>query len=265
VCAAIAGAVLGLLSVYIVLRRMVFVSASVTQAAGLGVALAFFAQIFLSLPVEPALGAALLALLASLLFVFDMEGLRLTRESVLGLVFAFTGGAAVMVGDRISQEAHDIQSILFGSAVLVRPLDLKLVAIVGAAVTVINAWWYRGLTFANFDPITARVQGLPVTILQAVLLVSVGAMIGVSARALGALPVFAFSTLPAVAALVPGLPMGLTFVLAAAIGLVSGVGGYMLAYFFEFPVGPTQSVLAAGIAAVAVTARWVLAKAGLVR
>ena len=37
--AAIAGAVLGYLSVYIVLRRMVFVSAAVTQSAGLGVAL----------------------------------------------------------------------------------------------------------------------------------------------------------------------------------------------------------------------------------
>lgn len=47
-CALIAGCVLGFLSVYVVLRRMVFVSAAVTNTAGLGVALAFFAEIHLA-------------------------------------------------------------------------------------------------------------------------------------------------------------------------------------------------------------------------
>ena len=55
-CALIAGGVLGFLSVYVVLRRMVFVSAAVTQSAGLGVALAFFAEIHLGVHVEPTAG-----------------------------------------------------------------------------------------------------------------------------------------------------------------------------------------------------------------
>jgi len=40
-CGAAAGLVLGLLGVYVVLRRMVFVSAAITHSAGLGVAVAF--------------------------------------------------------------------------------------------------------------------------------------------------------------------------------------------------------------------------------
>src|SRR5688500_2047592 len=53
VCALIGGAVLGFLSVYIVLRRMAFVSAAITQTAGLGVALAFYAEIHLGLHIDP--------------------------------------------------------------------------------------------------------------------------------------------------------------------------------------------------------------------
>ena len=49
VCGAAAGLVLGFLGVYIVLRRMVFVSAAITHSAGLGVALAYYAQIHLGL------------------------------------------------------------------------------------------------------------------------------------------------------------------------------------------------------------------------
>mgnify|MGYP001549500826 CR=1 FL=1 len=39
---AVAGAILGLLGVYVVLRRLVFLSAAVSQAAGLGVVIAFY-------------------------------------------------------------------------------------------------------------------------------------------------------------------------------------------------------------------------------
>jgi zinc transport system permease protein len=243
-CALIAGGVLGFLSVYVVLRRMVFVSAAVTHSAGLGVALAFFAQIHLGLHIDPMLGATLLSVVATLLLMLDPARLKLTRESMLGLAFAFAGGAAVLVGDRIAQEAHDIQGILFGTAVLVTPENLYTVAGVGGAILFLQLWWYRGFTFVSFDRVGATVQGLPVRMLDAVLMMSVGVMVGVSARALGSLPVFAFSTLSAIAALVLDLRLRWTFLLATIAGCISGVGGYLFAYFYDFPVGGSQTVLA---------------------
>jgi zinc transport system permease protein len=254
-CALIAGGVLGFLSVYVVLRRMVFVSAAVTHSAGLGVALAFFAQIHLGLHIDPMLGATLLSVVATLLLMLDPARLKLTRESMLGLAFAFAGGAAVLVGDRIAQEAHDIQGILFGTAVLVTPENLYTVAGVGGAILFLQMWWYRGFTFVSFDRVGATVQGLPVRMLDAVLMMSVGVMVGVSARALGSLPVFAFSTLSAIAALVLDLRLRWTFLLATIAGCISGVGGYLFAYFYDFPVGGSQTVLASVLVLVAALIR----------
>ncbi|MBZ4415872.1 metal ABC transporter permease [Myxococcus sp. RHSTA-1-4] len=254
-CALIAGGVLGFLSVYVVLRRMVFVSAAVAQSAGLGVALAFYASIHLGMHVEPVVGATLMALAATLLLMTEPTKLRLTRESLLGLAYALAGGAAVLVGDRIAQEAHDIQGILFGTAVLVTPEQLHTVAIAGAVVMVLHLWWYRGITFASFDRIGALVQGLPVRLLDGALMVSIGVMVGVCARALGALPVFAFSTLSAIAALMLELRLPWTFFVATLAGAISGVGGYLFAYFFDFPVGGSQTVLAGVLVAVAMGLR----------
>lgn len=254
-CALIAGGVLGFLSVYVVLRRMVFVSAAVTHSAGLGVALAFFAQIHLGLHVDPMLGATALSVVATLLLMLDPARLKLTRESMLGLAFAFAGGAAVLVGDRIAQEAHDIQGILFGTAVLVTPENLYTVAGVGGVILFLQLWWYRGFTFVSFDRIGATVQGLPVRMLDAMLMMSVGIMVGVSARALGSLPVFAFSTLSAIAALVLDLRLQWTFLLATIAGCISGVGGYLFAYFYDFPVGGSQTVLASALVLLAALIR----------
>lgn len=243
-CGLVAGCVLGFLSVYVVLRRMVFVSAAVSQAAGLGVALAFYAGIHLGFEVHPVLGAAGLSLLATLLLMVDPARLRLTRESVLGLAYALAGGAAVLVGDRIAQESHDINAILFGTAVVVRESDLTLVLAAGAGVMLLQLWWYRALTFTSFDRLGAAVQRLPVRLLDGALMTSVGVMVGVSARALGSLPVFAFSTLAAIAALVLELPLPATFAVATVLGGLSGVGGYVCSYLFEFPVGASQTVFA---------------------
>jgi zinc transport system permease protein len=245
ICALGAGLVLGFLSVYVVLRRMVFVSAAVTQAAALGVALSFFAEIHLAVAIDPILGAGLLSVAAIVALLFEPEKVHLTREAVLGWVFVASGGAAILVGDRIAQEAHDIQSIVFGTAVLVRPIDLWVILFVGATLLGLHLWWFRGISFAAFDAVAARVQGLPVRALEAFLLFSIALMVGASAKALGALPVFALSTLPAMAALLVGARTQAAFALAAVVGGVSAFGGYALAFFLEFPVGAAQTATAA--------------------
>ncbi|WP_428264334.1 metal ABC transporter permease [Haliangium sp.] len=254
--AALAGAVLGFLSVYVVLRRMVFVSAAVTQGAGLGVALSFYAAIYWGVHVDPGTGAVLAALIVAGLLVLDPRRTGLSREAVLGLAFAFTGGAAVLVGARITQEAHDIQAILFGIGVVVTPEDLRAIELSAAAVMLLQLWWFRGISFASFDPVAARVQGLPVRLLDGALLACVGVMIGVSARALGALPVFALSTMPgAAAALLGGGRLGLTFALATGLGAATGAAGYLLAFLREYPVGGAQTVTAVAVVGAAVLAR----------
>ncbi len=262
VCGAAAGLVLGFLGVYIVLRRMVFVSAAITHSAGLGVALAYYAQIHLGLAraASPTGAAFLFGLGSTLLLGASPRRLRLTRESVIGLVFILCSGGALLIGDRISQESHDIHAILFGTAVMVSKADLHATLALGALVLALHLWARRGLVFASFDAESARVQRLPVRLLDAGLLLSVGLMVSVTTRALGAMPVFAFSVLPAMAALSLCRRLGPAFVVAATLGVVSAAAGYVLSFFLRLPVGATQTVLAALIAAVCMAGRAVRAR-----
>jgi zinc transport system permease protein len=253
---ALSGAVLGFLSVFVVLRRMVFLSAAVTQAAGLGVALAFYAAIHLGLAVDPVLGATLLSLVTAAALSRDFQRWGLSREMVLGMAFALASGAAVLVGSRISQEAHDVQSILFGTAVVVGADDFHRLIVAAAIVMAIQLWWFRGFAFASFDPTAARVQRVPVGILDLVLLLSIAVMLAQAARALGAMPAFAMSTLPGMAAILLARgPLIVPFLLAAVFGAIAGVGGYLLAFFKEFPVGSSQTVVAVLLVAAAALAR----------
>jgi zinc transport system permease protein len=244
-CGIVAGCVLGYLGVYVVLRRMVFITAAVSQAAGLGVALAFLMQIHLGLQVPPIVLAIALSLTTAGAFALPLERLKLSRESLLGVAYLLTWALSVMVGDRISQEAHDISAILFGTAVIVRSQDLYTVAAVGGVSVLLHLVFQRGFLFALFDPESASVQGLPVRWLDLSGFLLTALTVSVATRALGVLPVFAFAVLPATTGLLLSQRVQSVLIIAAVIGALSGLGGYLLAFFGEFPVGACQTVVAA--------------------
>lgn len=254
-CAVFAGLVLGYLGVFVVLHRMVFLTAAVSQAAGLGVTLAFFAQIHLALAVPPIAGAMLTALVFTAALALPTARLSISREAVLALAFLIAWSAAVLVGSRITQEAHDVDAILFGSAVLVSRVDLWTLLVVGGLSLLAFVALHRGLAFAVFDREGARVQRLPARLLDLVGWLLTALTVSAATRALGVLPVFAFSVLPGVAALMLLSRLRAVLIAAGLIGAASGALGYLLAFFQELPVGASQAAVAAGFFIVAVVVR----------
>ncbi|RMH13203.1 MAG: metal ABC transporter permease, partial [Gemmatimonadetes bacterium] len=143
----VAGVLLGFLGVYVVLGRMVFLSAALSNSAGLGVTLAFYAHLHWGFDgnwASPTLGATLLTLGAALFLMTDTSGQSTRRESLLGLAYLIGAAGALAVGTRIVQEVQDVHTILFGEAVAVLPEDAHLLTGVAVVVLIIHLWWLRG-------------------------------------------------------------------------------------------------------------------------
>ena len=244
---AIAGALLGALGVYIVLRRMVFLSAALSQAAGLGVSLSLL--VAARLPsvaafVTPSLGASVATLLSAVPF-FSPAGPRgARRDGWLGTLYLVGAAGTLALGSKLV-DVEDIQSLLFGSAVVVLPESFHGLVALAVVVGAVHVWWMRGFMQASLDPEGARVRGLPVQRLDLVLLVTLALSISSSTRILGALPVFAFSVLPAMAALRLTATVPRAIALATVLGAASGFAGYLVAYRCGLPVGASQALFAA--------------------
>lgn len=247
ISATLAGAVLGALGVYVVVRRMIFVSAALSQAAGLGVVLAHWLALLGLIALPPSSGAVAMTLAASLLFLGERDEASSRSDSLLGWLYLVGAAGILVVGSRIVQELPDIKSVLFGTAVAVTPDDASRIAWLAALLLVLHGIGARGFIEVSLDRTGALVRGLPVRTLEALLLVSLALAISLTTRILGALPVFAFSVLPAMAALrvSTNIPRGL--LLAGALGGLAGFWGYVLASVFGLPVGATQALVAAAV------------------
>ncbi len=254
----LAGIALGIIGVFIVLGRMVFVSAALSQTASLGVTLAFYLQTLgVSATIaSPSLGAMVISLAALTLIWRNTEQARARRDSMLGIIFLVGSAGTIMLASRVVQELHDVQTLLFGSSVAVLPEDFRTVLVLAIGIVVLYVWWWRGFVEVTYDEATARVRGMPVRLLKLVLMITVALGVSICTRVLGALPAFAFGVFPAMAAIAiaPNIPRAMAF--AALAGGASGFGGYLLAYLYDFPVGASQVMMGACIwLAVSLSAR----------
>ena len=251
---AVAGSVLGFLGVYIIARKMVFFSAALSQTAGLGVTLAFYVQIHLHLGgffTEPLNAAMLSAFILVAIIMADSSEDGYSRDRFLGLAFLVGSAGMLVVGTRILQEIQDIQTLIFGSAVAVLPEDFKLLVTIFIVIAAVHLVLWRGFISVTLDRADASIRKLPTFSLELCLLILLAVGISVCTRILGALPAFAFSVLPAMAAVRLVSNMQRALIVAAIIGGVTGFMGYLFSYLYEFPVGPSQVLVGVGFVVVA--------------
>jgi zinc transport system permease protein len=244
----IAGALLGFLGVYVVLRRTVFVSAALTQISTVGLVFGLWLEERLHAEAEHPhhqLGMAMGFAVVAAMLLGALRPRRLPAEAVVGGAWVVASALVVLGVSRLVHAAHDLGGMVFGNAVAVADEELWIIGLVALLCTAIHLAFSKEIAFVSFDHETARALGVRTWLWDGALSLTIGLAIPASARALGALPVFAFLTLPASAALLLRVRLNTAFLLAGAIGVVAAGAGYLLSWFGETPTGATMVATAA--------------------
>jgi len=245
----LAGALCGFLGVYVVLRRTVFVSAALTQLSTFGLISALILEESLGVEVERAsvqLAVAIaFSVVGALVLGTSLQGRRLPAETPVGATYVVAGALVVLGANRLVHAAHDLNAMVFGNAVAVPLSDLAVLAAVVLFCATVHAWFRKELVFVSFDSETAAALGYRVRLWNGLLFFTLGLAVPVAARALGALPVFAFLTLPAAGALLFARRLRGAFALATLVGAGAAGAGYLLSWFWQTPTGATMVALAA--------------------
>lgn len=263
---ALAALICGFLGVYVILRRMVFVSAAISQISSVGVVLGFYlstlvgierheghlsesteASGLLGFLTDPLWLAIFFALAGAAFFAWNAERKRMTQESLIGLGYTVAAALvlAILSSKTMTHEAHSVESILFGDAAVVESRERFIVGGVALGVFLLHLVFFRAFLFCSMDAPTARTLGLNPQLFSVLLLMSLGLVISTTTRAIGPLPVFAYLVIPPAAALLLTDRVKLVFLLGALFGLFSAVFGYYASWMLGVPTKAAVVVTAA--------------------
>jgi manganese/iron transport system permease protein/iron/zinc/copper transport system permease protein len=233
VVATIAGALCGLIGVYVVLRSMSYIGHGLSHAIFGGFAVSALAG------VNVFLGAGLWGL-ASALAVSSVTRRRpIGSDAAIGVIttasFAF-GLAVLQLGGGADVDAD---AALFGNVLGVTRGDVWIVSGVTLFAVAVIFLRYRALLFVTFDPEVAEASGVRVARLDALLMLVLAASILATMNVMGVTLIAAALVVPAVVARMITSSFSTMLWLSALIGAFCGFVGMNLSYHLDVASGPT--------------------------
>ena len=231
IIATLAGALCGLIGVFVVLRGMSYIGHGLSHAVFGGAALAAV------LNLNYFVGAGFWGLASGLMIGRVSRKRIIGADAAIGVITTASFAMGLALQARFGQAKRSIDAVLFGNVLGVFTSDILAVAGVGILSALVIVGLYRKLLFATFDPEVAGVSGVSVPAMEAVLMVLLSATILVTVRVIGVLLISALLVLPAVTARLLTNSFGRMLWLSPVLGAVFGGVGMYISWYADIPSG----------------------------
>jgi zinc/manganese transport system permease protein len=227
------------LGIHVIAREVVFVDIALAQIAALGAAAASLAGIDADHPLSYglALGATLVG--AVVLSLTRSRERRVSQEAVIGVVYAVSAAAAILLVDRAPHGAEHLRSMLVGSILTVEGPDVAKVAALYAAIGLLHWWCRRPFLLISIDPAAAFREGWRVRWWDFLFYASFGVVVTSSVRVAGVLLVFSYLIVPALAGIALGGTIGTRLMIGWAFGAAVSLIGMLASAWLDLPTGAT--------------------------
>jgi ABC-type Mn2+/Zn2+ transport system permease subunit len=232
VVAALSGALLGLIGVYIVLRGMSYIGHGLSHSifGGFAAAQLFAAQFY-------ALAAGLWGIFSALAITVVVKKTRVGADAAIGVITIASFALGVALFAKFGTSGPSFDNALFGSILGISGLQIVGLVVVTVLTSAFVFLRYRALLFSTFDPDVAAVSGVNVTWIEAGLMVVLSLAILATLTVVGVTLVAAMLVIPAVIARMLTDSFGRMLGYSTVIGAACGFAGMYLSYYAGVPSG----------------------------
>lgn len=239
IAATLAGALCGLMGVYIVLRRMSYIGHGLSHAVfGGAVVSALMGWNFF-------LGAGAWGFLSALLIQGTARRRNIGADAAIGVITTASFALGVALISKSRSFEKNFESALFGNILGVTPEDLIAIGLVSVVVALAVFFGFKQLLFATFDPEIAPIYGVPTRWVDAAFALALAATIVVCMNVVGVTLIAAAIVIPPVSARLLTNSFGRLVLLSVLIGAACGFFGMFVSYYWDVASGPAIILLAA--------------------
>jgi zinc transport system permease protein len=210
----------------------------------------------LLLAVSPLWAALVVTVVGALALEYLRSRGKASGDLVLALFFYGGIAAGAVLASRATAEGQSVNVLpyLFGSILTVTPDDVWLIVVLGTVIVGSIAVAGRALFAIVVDEESARVSGLPVELLNGLLVTLAAVTIVAATQVVGTLLVAALMVLPVASGRLVARSFRSTLAVAVAVGLFSVIVGLGLARIWALAPGGAIVLVAAAVFVVTVLA-----------
>jgi ABC-type Mn2+/Zn2+ transport system permease subunit len=227
-----AGALLGLIGVYVTLRGMSYIGHGLSHAVfgGFAASQLISAQYYLW-------GAGIWGYASALAISTVSRKHRIGSDAAIGVITTASFAMGVALLSRFGTTGPSFDNALFGSILGISRAQVWSVLATLVITLLVVFFNYRRLLFVTFDPAVAGVSGVSLARTDALLMFVLSLGILVTLTVIGVTLVAAMLVIPAVVARILANSFANILLLSTVVGALCGLVGMYLSYYAQVPSG----------------------------
>jgi len=239
IAALLASIACGIVGVYVVVKRIVFISGGIAHAAFGGIGLGYF------LGLNPVLGVIPFSIASALSMGIVSRRTKIPEDTAIGILWATGMALGIILVALTPGYAPDLFGYLFGSILTVSRSDIMLMLLLDAVIIGVVALYHHEFEAICFDEEYATAIGLRTERLYLLLLCLIALTVVALIRVVGVILVIALLTMPAAISRRFSARMHGMIVRSVALSAILTFCGLLLAYLFNLPSGATIVLVSA--------------------
>ena len=238
----------GIIGTYIVNKKMVFISSSISHASYGGIGIGIFLIHFLDLPLkDPLIFGLIFSIFSGILILVLKDFFNVNSDLGIGIMMSLGMAIGIIFSFMTPGYQSDMSTYLFGNILLSNNSNIFSLLILNIITVVFFIIFYKGIVYSSFDENFYRLYDVPVKFINYFMIILISSAIIINIKTIGIILIISILTIPQAAAAFIARKYSMIIFLSVLFSFIGIMTGLLFSYAVNIPSGPSIVVALVGI------------------
>ena len=230
----------GIIGTYIVNKKMVFISSSISHASYGGIGIGIYLIYFFKLPIkDPLIFGLIFSILSGILILILKDFFYMDSDLGIGIVMSLGMAIGIIFSFMTPGYQSDMSTYLFGNILLSNTFNIISLLILDIVTIIFFIIFYKGIVYTSFDEKLYRLHGVPTYFINYFMIILISSAIIINIKTIGIILIISILTIPqAAASMVAKKYYNIVF-LSVFFSFIGILLGLYFSYILNIPSGPS--------------------------
>ena len=229
----------GTIGTYIVNKKMVFISSSISHASYGGIGIALYLISVFDLPVkDPILFALVFSIFSGILILLLKDKFNLKDDLSIGIIMTFGMAVGIIFSFMTPGYQADLSTYLFGNILLSNKENIIMLLLLDITIIIVFFIFYKSIIYSSFDENFYNIYGVPVKFINYLLIILISSAIIINIKTIGIILIISILTIPQATASLLVKKYYLIIIFSGIFSFLGILSGLYFSYSLNIPSGP---------------------------
>ena len=229
----------GIIGTYIVNRKMVFISSSISHASYGGIGIGVYLIYFFKLPLnDPLIFGLIFSILSGVLILILKDFFGVNGDLGIGIMMSFGMAIGIIFSFMTPGYQADMSTYLFGNILLSNSTNIISLLILDIITIIFFVIFYKAIVYSSFDENFYKLYGVPVKFVNYFMIIIISSAIIINIKTIGIILIISILTIPQATAAIIAKKYSVIIYLSILFSFLGILFGLLFSYIFNIPSGP---------------------------